>query len=89
MEATSPCLRVSCGDWLSHVYKEMLAWMLPSGQESPVGKTAMPHSQISPAEGSRKILEEYHIDEDVGFALPHPLVREVKIYFVLIICLDR
>lgn len=33
----------------------------------------MPHSQISPAEGSRRILEEYHIDEDVGFALPHPL----------------
>ncbi|XP_034376765.1 indoleamine 2,3-dioxygenase 1 [Arvicanthis niloticus] len=35
----------------------------------------MAHSKISPTEGSRRILEEYHIDEDVGFALPHPLVE--------------
>lgn len=46
-------------------------------------------SKISPTEGSRRILEDHHIDEDVGFALPHPLVREVKICFVLIIYLDR
>ncbi|CAO2611684.1 Indoleamine 2,3-dioxygenase 1 [Lemmus lemmus] len=33
----------------------------------------MAHSKISPMEGSKRILEEYHINEDVGFALPHPL----------------
>ncbi|XP_051025990.1 indoleamine 2,3-dioxygenase 1-like [Acomys russatus] len=33
----------------------------------------MAHSKLSPSEGSRRILEEHHIDEDVGFALPHPL----------------
>ncbi|XP_055449377.1 indoleamine 2,3-dioxygenase 1 isoform X2 [Psammomys obesus] len=33
----------------------------------------MAHSKLSSSEGSRKILEKYHIDEDVGFALPHPL----------------
>ncbi|KAL1772832.1 indoleamine 2,3-dioxygenase 1 [Sigmodon hispidus] len=33
----------------------------------------MAHSKISPTESSRRILEEYHIDEGVGFALPHPL----------------
>lgn len=32
-------------------------------------------SKISPTEGSRRILEDHHIDEDVGFALPHPLVE--------------
>ncbi|XP_051038127.1 indoleamine 2,3-dioxygenase 1 [Phodopus roborovskii] len=30
-------------------------------------------AHTSPTEGSRKILEEYHINEDVGFALPQPL----------------
>ncbi|XP_038184005.1 indoleamine 2,3-dioxygenase 1 [Arvicola amphibius] len=33
----------------------------------------MAHSETSPMEGSKKILEEYHINEVVGFALPHPL----------------
>lgn len=33
----------------------------------------MAHSKTSPTEGSRRIPEEYHINEDVGFALPHPL----------------
>ena len=30
----------------------------------------------SPVENPWTIFKEYHIDEDVGFALPHPLVRE-------------
>ncbi|XP_003503035.1 indoleamine 2,3-dioxygenase 1 [Cricetulus griseus] len=30
-------------------------------------------AHTSPTEGSRRTLEEYHINEDVGFALPHPL----------------
>lgn len=30
-------------------------------------------SETSPMEGSKRILEEYHINEVVGFALPHPL----------------
>ncbi|KAK7822998.1 hypothetical protein U0070_025815 [Myodes glareolus] len=33
----------------------------------------MAHSEASPMEGSNRILEEYHINEVVGFALPHPL----------------
>lgn len=30
----------------------------------------------SPMDNSWKIFEEYHIDENLGFALPNPLVRE-------------
>ncbi|XP_047406211.1 indoleamine 2,3-dioxygenase 1 isoform X3 [Sciurus carolinensis] len=33
----------------------------------------MAHGKISLMEESWKILEEYHIDEDLGFALPNPL----------------
>ncbi|XP_027795169.2 indoleamine 2,3-dioxygenase 1 [Marmota flaviventris] len=33
----------------------------------------MAHDKISLMEDSWKILEEYHIDEDLGFALPNPL----------------
>lgn len=33
----------------------------------------MAHDKASPVESSWKIDEEYHIDEDVGFALPNPL----------------
>ncbi|XP_008591488.1 PREDICTED: indoleamine 2,3-dioxygenase 1 [Galeopterus variegatus] len=33
----------------------------------------MAHEQVSPMESSWEILEEYHIDKDVGFALPNPL----------------
>lgn len=40
----------------------------------------MAHSKLSPSEDSRKILEEYHIDEDVGFALPHPLEELPAVY---------
>lgn len=36
----------------------------------------MAHDKASPVESSWKIDEEYHIDEDVGFALPNPLVRK-------------
>lgn len=32
--------------------------------------------KASPMEGSLENVEEYHIDKDVGFALPNPLVRE-------------
>lgn len=33
----------------------------------------MAHGMASPMENSWKIKEEYHIDEDLGFALPNPL----------------
>ncbi|KAM7328805.1 indoleamine 2,3-dioxygenase 1 isoform X1 [Alexandromys fortis] len=33
----------------------------------------MAHSETSTMEGSKRTLEEYHINEVVGFALPHPL----------------
>lgn len=32
--------------------------------------------EASPVESPWKICEEHHIAEDVGFALPNPLVRE-------------
>uniref|UniRef100_A0A2K6EUZ3 Indoleamine 2,3-dioxygenase 1 n=2 Tax=Propithecus coquereli TaxID=379532 RepID=A0A2K6EUZ3_PROCO len=35
----------------------------------------MAHVTASPMERSWKITEEYHIDEDVGFALPNPLEK--------------
>lgn len=36
----------------------------------------MAHNGTLPTESSWEILEEYHIDEEVGFALPYPLVRQ-------------
>nr|XP_012632885.2 indoleamine 2,3-dioxygenase 1 [Microcebus murinus] len=35
----------------------------------------MAHGTASPMDSSWKITEEYHIDEDVGFALPNPLEK--------------
>ncbi|KAJ8786436.1 hypothetical protein J1605_006217 [Eschrichtius robustus] len=38
----------------------------------------MAPDKSSPVENSWKIFEEYHIDEDVGFALPNPLAEESR-----------
>ena len=43
--------------------------------EEPEQATRTAIDKSSPMEYSRTIFEEYHIDEDVGFALPLPLVR--------------
>eukprot|EP00069_Balaena_mysticetus_P008932 bmy_06098T0 len=39
----------------------------------------MAPDKSSPVENSWKIFEEYHIDEDVGFALPNPLLTTFSI----------
>lgn len=44
-------------------------------------------------ENSLENVEEYHVDEDVGFALPNPLVREGtelwRKHFLIITYLDK
>ncbi|XP_008841633.1 indoleamine 2,3-dioxygenase 1 [Nannospalax galili] len=40
----------------------------------------MAREQVLPMDSARKILQEYHIDEDVGFALPQPLEELPHVY---------
>lgn len=76
VEVISYCL---CGElWLlamatsviNRCSETALAW---GGTEQTARMAA---DKSSPMEKSWTIFKEYHIDEDVGFALPLPLVRE-------------